>query len=131
MIFTKGKYKALHLGRNNPKHQDILGPDQLGSSFAGRNLGLLVDTRLIVSQECVLVAKLGNSLLGCISKSIVSRLRERILLLCSALDRDKITKRDAAIIPIPTNCEGSPPLAEGTAITPLVESDHGVVGLRI
>ena len=57
MMFTKGKYKVLLLGRNNPKHQDRLGADQLGSSFAEKALGFPLDAKLVMSQQCVLVAK--------------------------------------------------------------------------
>ncbi|KAK4823861.1 hypothetical protein QYF61_007509 [Mycteria americana] len=45
--FNKGKCKVLHLGRNNPRHQYILGAVQLGGSFAEKDLGVPVDTKFI------------------------------------------------------------------------------------
>ena len=48
-------------------------------------VGVLVDTKLAMSQQCALEAKKVNSLLGYIRQSIASRLREVILPLCSAL----------------------------------------------
>ncbi|GAB0207061.1 hypothetical protein GRJ2_003171700 [Grus japonensis] len=84
MKFNKGKCRVLHLGRNNPMHQYRLGVDLLGSSSAEKDLGVLVDNRLSMSQQCALVA---NGMLGCIKKSVASRLREVILPLCSALAR--------------------------------------------
>lgn len=39
--------------------------------------------------------------------------------------------RDAAPRQLPYDGEGSPPLAEGTAVPSLLESDHGDVGLKI
>jgi len=45
--FNIGKCKVLHLGRNNPRHQYILGAIQLGGSFVEKDLGVLVDTRFI------------------------------------------------------------------------------------
>ncbi|KAK4823611.1 hypothetical protein QYF61_004214 [Mycteria americana] len=63
---------------NNPVHLDRLVPDRLESSFAEKDLGILVDTRLNRSQKYALGAKKANSLLGCIRQSTASRSREVI-----------------------------------------------------
>ncbi|KAK4829689.1 hypothetical protein QYF61_006064 [Mycteria americana] len=39
MKFNKEKYEVLHLGRNNPMHQYMLGATQLESSFAEKDWG--------------------------------------------------------------------------------------------
>ncbi|GAB0175501.1 mitochondrial enolase superfamily member 1 [Grus japonensis] len=87
MKFNKGKCRVLHLRKNNPRHQYRLGVDMLGSSTADKDLGVLGDNNFSMSQQCALMAKKANGILGCIKKSVASRSREVILLLYSALVR--------------------------------------------
>jgi len=65
--------------QNETKYQDMLGATQLEHSLEENDQGILVDTKLSMSQKCVLLAEKADGILDCSRQSIASRSREVIL----------------------------------------------------
>jgi len=87
MKFNNAKCKVLHLGRGYPKPRYRLGREGVESSPEADDLGVLIDERLRMNQQCALAAQVVNCILGCIKRRVVGRLREVILPFYSALMR--------------------------------------------
>ncbi|KAJ7395100.1 hypothetical protein BTVI_157769 [Pitangus sulphuratus] len=87
MRFNKTKPKVLQLGQGNAQYQYRLGDEQTESSPEEKDLGVLEDERLDITQQGALTAQKDSCVLGCIKSSVDSRLREGILPFCSALVR--------------------------------------------
>ena len=93
MRFNKSKCKVLHRSQGNLHYRHKLGHERIEHSPAKRDLEVLVDGKLDISQKRALTAQEANHILGCTKRSMVSRSRKVILSLYSVLVRPHLEYR--------------------------------------
>ena len=73
--FNMAKYRVLDFGHKNSMQRFRLGTQWLESCAEEKDLRVLVDIHLNMSQQCVQVVKKANSILACIRKSVANGTR--------------------------------------------------------
>ena len=71
--------QVLHQGHSNPHYQYNLGDKSIMHNPDQKDLCVLVDCKLDMSQYCAIIAQKANCILGCIERNVASWLREVIL----------------------------------------------------
>jgi len=70
MTFNKSKGWILHVGRGDTGCTYRLGNETLESSPAERELGIMANSKLNMSQQCAQTTRKGNHILGCIKHGV-------------------------------------------------------------
>ncbi|KAJ7404245.1 rna-directed dna polymerase from mobile element jockey-like [Pitangus sulphuratus] len=85
MKFNKSKRTVLQLGQGSPRHKNRLGGQLTESSAVEKDLGVWVDEKLSMTQQCVLTAQTVEHIPDCTKSSMASMSRQVILPLYSAV----------------------------------------------
>ena len=104
---TASSYRIIR-GLSNSHYHYKLRYVRMEHSPAKKVLGVLVDIKLDMSQQCALTAQKAKHILGCINRSVASRVREVILSLCA--------------------CEASPGVLHPNVESSVEEKDRSVGG---
>ncbi|GAB0183499.1 mitochondrial enolase superfamily member 1 [Grus japonensis] len=95
MRFNKAQCWVLHFSHNNPMQRY-----RLGEEWLEKDLGVLVNSRLNMSQQCAQVAKKANSILACI------RNRKQSVAQAEIIAQHSFTKGKSCLTNLVAFCDG-------------------------
>ena len=87
MLFNINKCKVMHFGRSNARAVYFIGGQQLEEVDNEKDLGIIVQKDLKVSEQCVKAVKTANRVLGMINRAFTYKTREIVLQLYRSLVR--------------------------------------------
>ncbi len=79
MKFNVDKCSVIHLGHKNKQYSYKLGDSELKTSVQEKDLGIIVDSKMNWSEQCIVAVKNGNSTFGIIKRHVKSRKKSIIL----------------------------------------------------
>jgi hypothetical protein len=87
MLFNTNKCKVMHFGRKNTRAVYSLGDQQLEEVEQEKDLGVIIQKDLKVSEQCVKAVKTANRVLGMIKRAFTYKTKEVVLPLYRSLVR--------------------------------------------
>ena len=99
--YNKAKYKVLHLGWHSPMYLYKRVEELLESSPVEKDLGVAVDKKSDMRQQCALAAQKVNYILGCIKNKQTNKKKQK--------SKKRESSREREVIILLRSCEAPPP----------------------
>ena len=87
MLFNFGKWKCLHTGHGNLHVNLKMGDTDKGTTVKEKDLGVIINDDMKVSEQCAIAVSKGNQILGLIRINIAYYDKKLIIPLYKAIVR--------------------------------------------